>query len=169
MTSVRHYGITTECSREASWRLQLDPPSAAGPSKEPQPNSSKIIEILHLKKNAHRLPFWSPVGTQNHQKTSTNVILELLRTPSKNCVEIHHLFDPLEPWKRCSRANVSFIFTFATNLEIASKWLPKNLLVGSLWAPKCIKFGIWGHLKNDSKTNPRKCPNVVKNGSQMDK
>ena len=72
----------------------------------------------------------------------------LLRTPSQKCVEIYRFFDPLEPWKRCSRVNGSFIFTFATNLEIASKWRSQNLLLGSLWAPKCINFGIWGHLKN---------------------
>ena len=32
--------------------------------------------------------------------------------------------------------------TFTTNLKIASERLPKNLLLGTLCAPKCIKFGI---------------------------
>ena len=34
-----------------------------------------------------------------------------------------------QKWKWSSRVDGSFILTFATNLEIASKWLPKNLLL----------------------------------------
>ena len=93
--------------------------------------------------------FLIPGGHPKSLKSCKNVIPELTRTPSENSVEIHRFFDGLKPRKQCCRQHGSFILTFATKLEIASERLPKNLLLGSLWSPKCIKFGIRGRQKRN--------------------
>ena len=86
--------------------------------------------------------FLSPGGHPKSSKAFKNVIPELPRTPSENSVEICRFFGALKHLKRCWRPHGSFILTFATNLGIAPKRLPKNLLLGTLSAPKCVKFGI---------------------------
>jgi len=75
------------------------------------------------------ISFLNPGVHPKSSKARQNGVPELPRTPSENSVEIHRFFDALKPQKQGSRAHGSFILTFATNLEIGSKRLPKNLLL----------------------------------------
>ena len=50
---------------------------------------------------------------------------------------------------------------------MAPERLPKNLLLGTLSAPKCVKFGIQGHLKNESKIKRQKVTKNSNNVSNM--
>jgi hypothetical protein len=93
--------------------------------------------------------FLSSGGHPKSRKAPENATPELPRIPSGNKKEICRFFGALKPRKRCWRQHGSFILTFAANLEIALKSLPKNLLLGTLSAPKCLKFGFRGQLKNE--------------------
>ena len=83
-----------------------------------------------------------PGGHPKSLKARKNASPKLPRTLFENSVEIFGFFSGLKPRKRCWRPYGSFILTFATNLEIVPKRLPKNLLLGTLSAPKCLNFGI---------------------------
>ena len=100
--------------------------------------------------------FLHPGGHAKSSKARENGAPELSQTHSRNSGEICRFLAALKPRKRCWRLHGSFILTFAANLEIAPKKLPKNLLLGTLSAPKCVKFGIRGHLKNERKTSDNK-------------
>ena len=118
-------GITTERKLQTGFRgLTL--------CRRPLPGSS-TGELVNCRKIGHQRSARSRqncflLEPQRALKTVKNVnktafILKLPRTPSENSVEIH---------RSGSGQYGSFIFTFATNLEIAFKWLPTNLLLGSL-------------------------------------
>ena len=130
----------------------------------------KIVKISEPKKSAREFQnksFLHPGGHQNRQKRKKNAIPELPQTPSGNSGEICRFFGALKPRKRCWRLHGSFILTFATNLELAPKRLPKNLLLGTLSAPKWLKFGIRCHLKNYSKIKRPKVTKSSKKCPQM--
>ena len=44
--------------------------------------------------------------------------------------------------------------------------LPKNRFLGTFWPPKCLKFGICGHLKNEHKNKRHKIRKSLKKISQ---
>ena len=150
-------GIATEFSSKLGFRGSPPLPPAPGSKRT---GDSENRRNSRAQKKRSRAPKLSLLGARRASKIVKNVkkvIPELPRIPSENSVEISRFFGALKPRKRCWRQHGSFILTFATNLGIAPKKLPNNLLLGTLSAPKCLNFGICGHLKMNEKSSDKKC------------